>query len=105
MSFDHGQKRICGGDQEVGHTMQRTIEYDAKMSLTKEAILVGRSKFCAVTELMDSRGWDQLGSGDEEQRVPETAKSANEAIGLKSGGGIWRWWNMAVVEGKNVPAH
>ena len=36
-----------------------TREYEAKMSLTKVAIRVGSSKFWAVTELIDNRGWDQ----------------------------------------------
>lgn len=30
------------------------------MSLTKEAILTGRAKFCAVTALTDSRGCEQV---------------------------------------------
>jgi hypothetical protein len=34
-----------------------TKEYEAKMSLTNEAILTGSSKFWAVTELTDNRGW------------------------------------------------
>jgi hypothetical protein len=35
---------------------QLTKEYEAKMSFTKVAILVGSSKFWAVTELIANRG-------------------------------------------------
>jgi hypothetical protein len=44
-------------DSAFSRINRLTREYEAKMSLTNEAILTGRVKFWAVTELIDKRGY------------------------------------------------